>query len=389
MPKNKRPLYIGISLFILFLLLIGTITIFRPVQETSYFYDEDLGIVETQYKVYNKWNKWMGFFQQAVTFSPHTAELGDTISLRDEYLVFGTSTGCGIGWMQIRVHGPTQDTLIPHIVFDKIALTFDSIDKTQTITVNHVGTYTATTTYYETCYDIFTRDPIGCDECTGSFTSASLNSVIVSAPVPTCNKNPYWSDWVHDTNINNGVYNKRIYYEVDGSCDYYETNVEWRTTCNNGYYITGTTNNVGSDKLSCELASIEPECTKDSDCTSQICENEICVDGECNADLTIECWDNSIIITKECINMRLVDTNNECPIQDNGDIDDDIDNDIDDTTNDDNFVDDTNYDFVDDTNDNDYTPEDEDFNYALILLIGGIIIALGITGWILYSRYKK
>lgn len=325
--KSKKKLYIGLSAFVIFiLLLMGGWFVFKPIQQTSYFYSEDTGIVKVQHQVFNKWNKWMGFFQQAVTFSDEEIDLGDTIRLTDEHTVIisqdtgDATTQCYVGQAYVKLNKPSGTTSFSYAI-NPPATSWETISSTFSYTSDQEGTYSADSEYWQAECTVGITGPTNCMSsisCSNKFNEPSTNTVLVidDSP-PQCTKEPYWTSWgfYQKTSDGNGDIEKRTHVEVTGDCEYEETNDEFRTTCDNGYVIEGTESSTGSGQKKCELLGGDPECTQNSDCLeTQVCESEICVDKECeNGDeMTIDCDDGSTIVTQVCENYRLVDTGNEC-----------------------------------------------------------------------------
>ncbi len=400
--RKKKSLKVGVSVLILILLcsIVTIVMMTKPVSETAYFYDEDLGIIETQYKVYNKWNKWMGVFQQAVTFAESEVDVGDTVSLTDEHSFgFNSDTTCGWGLAIVTFTGPTGSATISHS-YSPTAAFLQTESFTGTLTVLNEGTYSSSTEYFECIINVLTG------ECSGGSTQLCSGSEIdVGGTVTAIGSQICDADnWNIIDTITGG-------YVEENDCD------DVRTRCSTGYYVEDTQNNIASGEHDCELIDQggDPECTDDVGCTNEICEDELCVPYECETDSIIEltCDDNSIIVTQNCVNMRLVDTGNTCPDVTTNDTTTDTNDTQSNTT--DTIVEcwqvspiteqavlgDGTCEQINVTASSCtgiyFTTEDEciageasgGLNYALILLISGILLAGGISGWIIYKRYKK
>lgn len=138
------------------------------------------------------------------------------------------------------------------------------------------------------------------------------NSVVVSASSGGgggCQLTPYWSLWSTDETIVGGLYQSRVYYGVSSGCELVAEQTEYRTVCNDGYLIDGTTNTIGSGKLTCVStsggsggggATPTPTGTPSSECK----EGESIKEG---------CPGGTEIRIKVCVNGLMVDTEESCP----------------------------------------------------------------------------
>lgn len=63
--KYKKAILLTIIVLILLILLSSMFFILKPKTQTFYVTNETTGnIDEIQYKVYNKWNRWIAVFEQ-------------------------------------------------------------------------------------------------------------------------------------------------------------------------------------------------------------------------------------------------------------------------------------------------------------------------------------
>jgi len=329
--KNKKIWIISIATILLLVVIVSFFIFLRPIHQTSFYYDEKLGFIETEITIYNRYNQFLKIFQQAVLFAQTEAEVGDNIILTDTYVVTGLTVAdtsdpncdgiCKLNILDIYINNPIGESILIKTTFPE-AIDWDTITTTTSFTAIHEGTYSATTYYYEDLCNFFVLGE--CERsycCQMSWLEQSDNTIIVTEPETLCTKEPYWTGWISFETISNGYIEKRVHYSVDGNCEYYEDNVEFRTFCDSGYQITGTDGNTGgAGQLTCEIMPIEPECTTDDECIGQICKNQQCVVYECNTGevVTTDCSDNSTITTHTCTNNRLIETGNICPT--NGDI---------------------------------------------------------------------
>lgn len=387
MPKSKSRLFlITTASIVLSILVIGILLVIfvPPQQQTGYFYDEDLGVITQKITIYDWWNKWMKIFQQAITFSPTEINIGDSVTLDDEYTIItltdsgDSGTICAINDVNMKIISPSSITTSvggSGFIDPPISDIFQVITYSTTYTPDEVGVWSGTTTYSEGECDLFGLNCMSTPNCPG-FYESSTNSVTVLDTTPDpCTEIAYWSDWVSHDVISNGVINIRIHYSVDDDCNYYSDNTEYQTVCDTGYQIEGTSGStIGAGQLTCELITTPPECDIDDDCTSQICENEVCVDYECADDLEINCDDNSTVTTHTCTNNRLIETGNECPITT--------------TTNDTTFNDTTpsNITIID----RQRIPSPADSDYSILIIIASIsVLLITIIIFIIYKKKRR
>ena len=315
--KKKQYLIIGIILLAIIITIIG-IGIYNSAQgNVSYYYDKELGLIKIETNVKGFFSNLFSIVSQAVTFAQTEAEVGDTISLTDNHVItkYSNTLGCAVNDINIHIIGPSGTADIP-ILLNEPLYNGDIIGKSATLKVLSVGTYSATTTYYERQCN--SNGCIASSNCPNSWTESSKNQVEVSAvDPPGCTLVPNEGTWVFSSDISNGEITKRTPQIVNSDCEYEDGTTEYQTSCDSGYQITGTDGNtVGSGQLTCEIIPIPNECDSDSDCTAQRCVNNNCVNYECETGVIINktCSDNStVIIDKTCVNNVFVPSNATCP----------------------------------------------------------------------------
>jgi len=410
--KDRHPLFYFTIFVVIVFILSGAIYFMLPVKQTAYFYDEDVGIIETQITVYNKWNRWMGFFQQQAFPVQGNIDLGEQAVIRDLYTVTSTA----IWGVRIEYNKPGESGWSNSLgvlcnfslLGSPLYVIGDQIDIQMSFYPDVVGSYTFRTLYW-------TDPPSSQTTCTWTTTpiiDSSPGILTVNPVVPNCNLQPRWQpDWTYDkdTTDGNGMIDKRTWQILDNNCNYQDDHDEYRTRCNTNYQIVGTagsTNRVG--ELSCELIPVTNACTNDTACGGQICVSNTCVAYECpdsTHEVTSICpSDNSTLIVQTCVNNRLVATGNTCtnattnttattiscwqalPLTQQAVV----------GTRDCERVNITATECTGKYYDTDADcilgsdPDDPDgVNYALIALISGLVIMLGIVGWLVYRRYFK
>ena len=325
--KNNTGKKWIISSFLLVLIIIAGLFIFsQPQQETAYYYDGEVGFVKTVVSERSKLGNILRPFQQSVVFTPDEIELGDIVTIQDDYYIptFG-------------VLGPDEYIAYFEVIADGQNLGYGTYSRpygpgehvyaTITFTPTEIKTYNVYTTYFifkgSGC--VPTAGLTNWDLCTLG-TDCLYNDGLCYIDTPGINtltvtavsvENCVWSDWSFYESITNGYIEIRT--EDEGPVGCIEGDIEYRTFCDTGYQIVGTDGNSGgSGQLTCEIIPIIPECTADDDCLAQICESEVCVNFECNADVISTCSDGiTNYITQTCDNNRLNPTGNteenSCP----------------------------------------------------------------------------
>lgn len=318
MKKKQKYIYLGIGLFfgLLIISMIGSIYIYKSNEQVSYFYDKNLGIITTKINE----RHWFNIIQQQITFAQTTAKVGDTVSFTDRVSDTVEYSLCGINF-RLYSSSSVNELNITQVISTPIS-SMDSII-TKTFIPNKVGTWTAVTDYY-----VESNDGLSCLSTPAVF-QGSNNSVVVTAAQEECTKTlPHCGSYSEDTSkpITNGKIEKSSCDKITNDCVYTFDKYEYRTVCNSGYRITGSTDSSMADgELTCELI---PVANNSQDCTvtpslcssTQVCNptTKLCVNRECNADLNQTCSDNStVIITKTCTNGIFKATNNTCPNSNN------------------------------------------------------------------------
>jgi len=327
--KNKKKLFknkaliISIIIFILFISIISIFLIYKPKENTAYFYDKELGNVKITYQKQTIISKITKIFEESVLFSQTSANIGDTISLTDTTTVVLQSPEAILSMsIDVRNHDttPIQLSRLDDIAIDP-PVQLGSVTKTISFTPTVAGKYSA-----ETIYDIYSCNVLDFNACNFPnnylrfFTEKSKNNITIIDPTPTCNMEDTITGWILDessTIIDNGKIYKRTKQIVNEACDgYVDGDVEYKTVCDANYKIKDSVNSATEaiGKLSCELIITTQTCTDNSNCTvGFVCDTltKICLAKECNGNETCT---NSTIVLRECVNDRFITpTNNTCP----------------------------------------------------------------------------
>lgn len=316
MKKQTKFILILVSIILLITLIVGILTFTKGETNTSYFTDANLGIIKIASGSLSWFQKL--FTTQAITFTPSTAKVGDTISIRDDYTISTLPLDYKIyNWkFQILKDGVLIDENSGH--FSQAKVVGDPLWITSSFIPYDTGTYSGKTYYYyATCVS-----PTSCINTGLSIVSSSINSVTVTDSQPSCTKQAYCGDWSVYQSITNGQVDKKTCYTVSSNCNYVNNGEEYRTSCNPNHRIVGTESSTsGSGQLQCEIIPIiTPDPIEDCTINSALCLStqncdftlKICIDKECNANEEITCNDGSKIITKECVSGVFRVTNNQC-----------------------------------------------------------------------------
>ena len=331
------------------LIFIGLAVAFKPLQQTTYFNDGNLGIVKTTVIQHNWFSKLWLPFQQAVVFAQEEVNLDDTVQFRDEYLIpfeqllpgeyitqfeviiqedlpviYGP---CRIGYDDCPDGYTCDGNCVPvfsqSIAWGMFSQPYDFYNQPSSgLWITHewiahiLGTFSARTVYTISTCDI---DWLGnIDNCASIFPFKTIveysdNTVTVIdsvATTPICNLEP--KDREEEDfaiTIDNGVAYKTTYEIPNADCSAYITSkITHRVVCDNEYGIDGTTAPTADgaihtcDKINVEVTDI---CSTNSDCTlPELC-NPLtlgCSISDCSAPVVQECADGSFITLKDCVN---------------------------------------------------------------------------------------
>src|SRR3990167_9577712 len=310
--KNKKILIFSIIATVSLVVVLLTILMlsFKTQQQTSYFYDRDIGFMKTTLKE----SKWFTFFEQAVRFTPETITLGSEVTLVDTYTI--PTTGLCVGEIVIEIKPPVGNYIrINSFLCINPAGTLPcQLGTTQTNTVKYtpttVGMWNARTTYYAARCNVLESNQ------NQPAIDISVNSVMVNEVITSCPDINY-SNLIFFEDITNGKYEKRVKTSYGSAPDCEEIlDDEFRTICNTNYHIAGTSNPSGSGKLTCEADVIIEDCvaTPSVCSTNEICDTQtkLCKIAECNAPLITQCPDNFNITTKTCVNGIFQSTSENC-----------------------------------------------------------------------------
>lgn len=305
----KKKIVIPISVLLIIILMILGMFIFNyPTTQTMYYEDNEMGLVKTQITVYNKWNKWMGVFQQLAAFQTNEAKVGDKVTVIDEYTYDATDTGnpdtqCFLVDIEVEVIEPDGNhDFIGHRGYyndpqpDGISITTEVF-----YTTWKEGTFTLQSNYYQSECDLngeYCEEES--DNCPVLGESGDSSLLVLPADC-------VFNGWVNYEDIDNGEVLKR-----EDNCN----NIEYKTVCVEGYQITDTEGlTEGTGQLTCEEITGEV-CDIDDDCDGMICDvdDKVCVDYECedNSILEKNCEDGVNITTHTCEGNRLKETDEVC-----------------------------------------------------------------------------
>lgn len=279
----KIAVIIGIILGVLIGFSIVYFVKVGKIQET-YFNDKDLGIIKLSFSKKNIFSS----IRQA-TFQVTEAKVGDKVEIYEN--VYFTESKCDIeGWItDIKQQIYRDGSLIA---------TISLIDKELNPGATYCGDFTRYTSFTPTREGTYTIKTVYTRETgkSGTIMGSRELKVTESYSPPVCNKNAFWDSWAKYKTISNGQIDARVHWSVSSNCDFYrDGQIEYRTICNNGFIVEGTSNTIASGKKSC----IKGETTID----------------ECNTGVTASCSDGSIITIKSCVNGKLQDTSEICPTQ--------------------------------------------------------------------------
>lgn len=288
MKKNKIILISIISVILLILILgiLFYLGIFSQVISRSSFYDKTLGLIET------KLIKGSEPVKQAFFSYPLSVKVGTktTINSYVDKLITDCKLFTPYSWkINIKKNGKTISTID---ISKKITCGFGGTIQTS-FTPTEAGEYTA-----EDVYSYLTGITIGSPEV--KIFSARNTLIVVAEQIQICSKLPYFGGWYTIEEINGGVIQERIFYDVTTSCSFKEDHKESRIVCNEGYIVSGTSSRISTDNFrTCE--SITPEI-------------EEIQDPECNEDLIETCSDETEVTTQYCSDGFFVDTGNICSV---------------------------------------------------------------------------
>ena len=298
--------------------------------ETHNFYDKNLGWVTTKITTNN--NMFLGwitqlfsFLKQTVAFTPNTINLGDSVTMRDDYTIklndLSQSTDTNGrkdfvtgGCMYYVTTGSSNYFCFTYSHPYDIN---QAICSTQLFTPTKAGTYTSYTEYQVTkCISGATST------CTtsGFYRTFSVpgNGLTVNNPQPTtCTNQPRWTGYSLDHTITNGEVDIKTHITVSAPPECTESNDEtqYQTKCNDNNHCSTLTD---AD----QICPIQDSCVANAvanisncvdspstvTCTSpQICEpvSKTCIDPQCNDNQTLNCT-QGYIITALCINNQWV-----------------------------------------------------------------------------------
>jgi len=251
----------------------------RPTQQTysTYFYDNELGIMKLDY------SKGSKGITQTYFSQPAQITLGSSGRINQDFSAFKLFT-IQKAVLIIKKDGSiysTQDITSSASKFNLVTVTF---------TPKSVGKYTAEINA------VFCRTSGTSGYCEASILTAT-DTLTVSSPAQACTKTPYFGSWVKVRDISGGVIEERTFYNIDSNtpCNFISYSNEDRTLCNSGYKISGTNSIVGNGDLVCEkIVVAEPTASG------------------CNAPVTEACSDGTTVEKMSCSSNILTATGNSC-----------------------------------------------------------------------------
>ncbi len=322
--KNRNKLFITLAIiWVLGAILVGLIMV-GTTKSTSYFYDEDLGVIKYEVTIREGVATWFGgLFQQALTFADTNIEVDDTVQLDEAYTIPPLVPNTYVTQFTFQIRRGSELISSFNGIMSPVGETAITTDGFWSFTPDEPGVYSAYTIYQvQECsnppiLDVAAQcDPYPVD----TLNSPGTNTVTVTEPVPTeCDEQSGWTNWESHgpTSDEHGEITKRRFITIGDAPDCDETEGDWEyiTTCDNGYYITGTTSSVANDIKTCELADTggDDDCIDDpSLCTApQVCDQTtaLCVDPSCSDGdiLEVTCPDGVNVTTKECDGGVMVD----------------------------------------------------------------------------------
>lgn len=316
MAKTKFPFAIvGVLVLVI---LVGALVFFfisKPITQTAYFYDKEVGSIKTDITTQTIFSS----IQQSVLFTPAIIELGNSVTLTDTFTVPGPNC---IGVVIVQIKGPNTNWIEVANEFN-----FEVWDIGETITTvvqytpSAAGVWQAQSIYRE-------ADCTAPASLPGDVAEASVNNVLVNQPSAEqgqCNPSTQCTDWVPFTSPTEDSINRRFETRTCSSnmdfpaCDPNTNgNSEFRTWCNSGYHISGSSDGAQGPVNGIQICEID-SVVIDTFCPSTACTgNDICNTGtgvcespECNADAV--CNSDNSIVTVPCNNgLWGVATGNSC-----------------------------------------------------------------------------
>lgn len=309
MKKSQKRLIIWsiiISVLLMLLIIFSYLYLFTT-KNVSYVYDKETGIVKIEVHELNFLEK---LFKQETTFDPWgTVNVNTPVQLRSYYDISILSSP--VYAMKIEIRKDYD------IYGEPIIVTFNPqiqpggyIQRDVSWTPTEAGTY-MTKTYIRSLTGTWTE---ALNQ--GELVKENTLVVVNNNPIPTCNLTAHCTNWNLDSNIDNGMVEKRICYTISDSCTEVEDSTSYKTTCNSGYIVTGTQSSFSNTKGTCSLPTVvTEECTSNSDCTPPaVCYQSTskCAAPACTEDATCSYSNGTIVVTGTCTDYTLVSTGNSC-----------------------------------------------------------------------------
>lgn len=305
--KNKRIVLIGLILFITIISFIAIVKLTEKQKDIHYQVTES-GIIKFTSQPVRFVDKLLLFFTSPIkqaAFQKTTIYVGDTVTMYDT--------------IQPSYDGFKTKKVIFRIYKNNNNVGMYSINYNPASVLPVFVTATFNSNNFEPSTNIEARTEvyilIGTLEKKKEIAGTNKLTILArqSSPSPSiCSKSAYWSGWSQKNTVTNGKIQERIYYIVDSNCNYQQQNTEERLLCDSGYIIEGSSSTAATYTGN-EICILENTISEPIDDTP-----------DCFIPVFETCNDNTIITIKDCVNGKLVDTNNKCqsstitnPIEDN------------------------------------------------------------------------
>jgi hypothetical protein len=223
--------------------------------QTEYIDDPKVGMIE--YKIYTPtiWDRILSVFSvQQAAFGTTSLKVGEQTTLYDT--IPAKINGQFVMKVVFGIYKDGGRTGIYPVYY-----VADGLPKKMTVTffANQPGKYRAATELYLCPLPFYNSNSCSLMSYTGG---ASMNELTVSdaTPVPVvCNDKSGWSSWSKTSDISNGYVQKREYTTVSSDCKKSVTTNEYKTICNSGFIIEGTSSSSsGSGQKVCVIKPEEP-----------------------------------------------------------------------------------------------------------------------------------
>lgn len=290
MKKRTKKIVIGVSIA-LFLILSISLIYFTQPEQTRHTIITNEGVITFISQPVRLIDSILTIFNptKQATFSQTTAYVGERVYLedsvpykyKDKYLVQRVIFSLYKDGVRLGIYETNFN----------YSLGSSQLIKASLITSNP-GTYTANT-------ELIACDEFGmnCNYYINYSEGMIPNSLTVSERTTDiqCIKESLWTQFQTISLIDNGSIKERTYNKVTASCIYDDSTKEKVISCNDGFWVAGTTNSVASY-------------TGSQICTPIV---NLTIEPECSINLVEDC-NGKEMISKLCVNGKYQDSGNNC-----------------------------------------------------------------------------